>query len=480
MSLRHKTVAGLSWAFGQQFSVQIINFLISIVLARILSPAEFGLIGMLSIFIALGNILMDSGLSSSLIRTQNPDERDYSTVFFINVVAGLFIYVILFFTAPLIASFFNQPLLSNIIRVFCLTFILRSFAAVQNTRLTKLMQFKTQMYIQIPSVIIAGLVGVFLAYKNYGVWSLVWMNVIQAFLYSVQHWFYTDWKPKFIFDKEKLRSHFNFGYKLTLSGLLDTVYQNLYTILIAKYFSATQLGFYNRAHSLRQLPVQNISEALNKVTYPMFAAIQDDHVKLKNAYTKLMLQVMFWLTPIMLIMVLLASPIINFLFTAKWLPAVPYFQILSVSGILYPLQAYNLNILNVKGRSDLFFKLELYKKGFLTIGIFFALQYGIYGLLYFQLIASIISLYINSYYSGKMIDLSFFSQLKVLAPVFFISVIVLIISWAFDAYFIQSFNFPDLLRIILSGSFFLFLYLLLSYIVKVSAIEDFKTIVLKK
>ncbi len=480
MSLRQKTVAGLSWAFGQQFSVQIINFMVSVVLARLLSPAEFGLVAMLSIFIAVGNILIDSGLTSSLIRTPNPDEEDYSTVFFINILAGVLIYLILFFTAPLIARFFNQPILDSIIKVYCLSFIIKSFSAIQNTRLTKLMEFKKQMLIQIPSVVIGGLIGILLAFNGYGVWSLVWMNLVQAILFTIQHWFYTRWKPIFVFNKAKLKTHFNFGYKLTLSGLLDTLYQNLYNILIAKYFSAAQLGFYNRAQSLRQLPVQNISEALNKVTYPMFAAIQHDDEKLRNAYKKLMLQVMFWLTPIMLIMTLLAEPLIRFLFTEKWLPAVPYFQILSISGILYPLQAYNLNILNVKGRSDLFFKLEVYKKGFLTVGIFFALQYGIFGLLYFQLISSIISLYINSYYSGKMIDLSFFSQVKILTPVFLIAGLVLICSWFFDAYLIQSLKLPDFIRISLSGSFFMMLYLFISYAVKVSAIEDFKTLVLKK
>src|SRR4051794_5667095 len=243
MSLSKKTVSGLFCTFSQQFSVQLINFIESIILARLLLPAEFGLIGMLTIFIALGNILMDSGLTSSLIRTTKADQKDYSTVFFINLTGSIIIYIILFFSAPLIASFYKQPILTNIIRVYTSSFIIRAFGSIQTTKLTKEMNFRRQMTIQIPSEILGSILGILLAWLGYGVWSLVWMNVFQTFIYTLQLWLRSKWKPKFIFDKERFKHHFHFGYKLTLSGIIETIFQNLYTLIIGKYFSAAQLGF---------------------------------------------------------------------------------------------------------------------------------------------------------------------------------------------------------------------------------------------
>ena len=218
------------WTFAQQFGTQSLSFIISVILARILLPAEFGLIGMISIFVAVGTSLMNSGLTQSLIRTVNPDQEDYSTVFYFNLVGSIIIYWIIFLIAPLVASFFSQPVLINVIRVYCLTFIISAFSEVQLTRLTKEMNFKLQMTIAIPSLVASGILGVLLAFKGFGVWSLVWMGVFQSFLNSLQLWVRTGWWPSRAFSKKKFKKHFRFGYKLTLSGLLDTTFNNIYQI----------------------------------------------------------------------------------------------------------------------------------------------------------------------------------------------------------------------------------------------------------
>jgi O-antigen/teichoic acid export membrane protein len=480
MSLQAKAISGFFWTFSQQFSIQLINFIVSIILARILLPEEFGLIGMIALFIGIGNVLVDSGLASSLIRTSNPDQKDYSTVFFINLTGSLLIYVLVFLAAPAISGFFNQAILTSIIRVYALTFVITAFQSVQIARLSKEMNFKKQLTIQVPSLIAGGLLGIVLAYLGYGVWSLVWMNVCQNFLSSVMLWFGTGWRPDFFFDKRKFKHHFYFGYKLTLSALIGTIYQNLYNLIIGKFFSAAQLGFYTRANSMRQLPIQNIGSALNKVTYPMFAAIHNDDLKLRLAYRKLMQQVMFWIAPALIGLAVIAEPLFRFLLTDKWLPAVPYFKILCMASLLYPVHAYNLNILLVKGRSDLSLKIDIAKQIFIAAGIFCSIPFGIYGLLYFQVISTVISFFINGLYTGRMIGYSSWQQLKDILPILFFAFLVGLLTWFLDHLLVQYFYLGDLWRIIAAGVFYFSAYWGISYFAKSPALNDFRQIILKR
>ncbi len=480
MGLQKKTISGLIWTFSQQFSVQIIYFVVQIILARLLSPSVFGLIAMLQIFLAIGQSLIDSGMTSSLIRTQNVGQRDYSTVFFINIIGSIIIYLIVFFSAPLIADFYNIPLLKLVVRVYTLSFIIQALVGVQTTRLTKEMNFKLQMLMQIPSSIIGGIVGIVLAYLHYGVWSLVWMTLVRTFVFMLQHWFYTDWRPSLIIDKERLKYHLGFGYKLTLSGLLDVVYTNSYNLIIGKLFSATQLGYYNQADTLRMFPVSNFSAALNKVTYPMFASIKDDDVRLKMAYKKLMVQVLFWIIPLMLSLIVVAKPLFNLAIGAKWLPAVPYFQILCVAAIVYPLHLYNLNIINVKGRSDLFLRLEIIKKAVGIVMIVFSLFFGMTGLLVGQIILSFGGLYINTYYSGKMINYSFKEQLVDIWPMFLIGLFTIGVSWFAYSFLLRNYLLPDIIVVLAIGISFFIIYLGISLFTKLPALKDFMKLISNK
>lgn len=477
MSLKKQATTGLVWTFAQQFGNQIIGFVVSLVLARLLLPEEFGLIGMIAVFYSIGRGLMDAGLTQSLIRSNDVDEEDYSTVFYFNLAASALIYVLIFFLAPLIAQFYDQEILTAIVRLYCITFIIDAFSAVQRTRFTKKMDFKTQTLITIPSTIIGGIVGVTMAFQGLGVWSLVWNQIVTALIGSIQLWIYAKWTPSLVFNVEKFKDHFNFGYKLTLSGLLNRIFNNIYLIVIGRYFSAAQVGFYTRAETMKQLPVTNISNALNKVTYPLFAGIQDDNKRLKSIYSRIMKMVVFIIAPVLIIAGALAEPTFRFLFTEKWLPAVPYFQILCGIGILYPVSSYNLNVLKVKGRSDLFLKLEVYKKILVIISIFIAIPFGIYGLLWSQVFMSILSFIINSYYTGKFIDYTAWQQIKDILPILLLGVVVGVFVIICD-YLVM--DLVDVLRILIGGSLGVILYAGLSYLFKFNSIHEIKNIILKR
>lgn len=479
MSLKAISLQAIFWTFGHQFGTQIIQFIVQIILARVLLPEEFGLIGVLAVFLALGNSLVDSGMSSSLIRTQDVDDRDFSSVFVINITVSVFVYLILFFASPLISNFFNQPILSDIVKVYCLSFIIRAISSIQYVRLTILMDFKTQTKLRLPALAISSAVGLVLAYRGYGVWSLVYMHLANVTLESILIWFQVKWRPSFNLDWNRLKRHFKFGYKLTLSGIIDTLYSNIYYIIIGKYFSIAQLGFYTRAQSMRQLPVSNISSALNQVTYPLFSSIQNDNVRLKSVYKRLMQQVLYWIAPILVIAGVLGEPLFLFLMTEKWLPAVPYFQILCLGGIMYPLHAYNLNILNVKGRSDLFLKLEIVKKVLMTIGFLITIPFGIYGILWMQFVFTILAFFINSSFSGIMINYSMHEQVKDILPILGLAGIIGILVFLVDLQFPSSSNF-DFIRLVVGTVLGFGSYITISFAIQFDPFVDFRETILKR
>ncbi len=479
MTLKKQAVSGFFWTTIQQFGKQGIAFLTSLILARLLSPQEFGLIAMISVFIALGDGVIKSGLTNSLIRSDNLDELDYSTVFYFNLLGSFVVYGILYFSAPLIAKFYNQSQLAEIIQIYGVVFIINAFSAVQLARLTKQMDFKTQMIAAIPSMIISSTIGISLAYNGYGVWSLVWYYLIYSGLSTIQLWYHSKWIPILKFSAEKFKIHFNYGFKIMLSGTIDILFTNIYAIIIGRYFLPAQVGFYNRASTLQMFPVVNLSMILSKVSFPLFAKIQHDNEKLKSVYKKMMQMVTFLIAPTLIFMGVLAEPLFRFLFTEKWLPAVPYFQILCFNGILYPLHSYNLQILNVKGRSDLFLKLELIKKVIVVIMLVISFQFGIFGLLIGSTITSTIAFFLNNYYSGKYIGYNAFEQLKDVLPIVIIAAFSGSIIYLIDTYVFKP-NLIDFLRLLLNFLIGLILFIILSYYLKIQALTEFKNILQKK
>lgn len=462
MSLKKAAVSSLIWTFSEQFGTRLISFVISMFLARLLQPSDFGLIAIFGVVMNVAGTFIDGGLAKSLVRTPNTDDKDYSTVFIFNVVMSFLLYMILFFTAPYLSDFYDIQKLTPIIRVYGINLIIGSFVTVQSILFVKDLNFKTAFKIKLPSLLISGAVGVFLAYNGYGVWSLVYSAIVQTLIFMLQHWFYSPWRPSLAFDKERFKYHFKFGFKMSVSGLLDTIFNNIYTIIIGKYFSVQEVGYYNRADTLKQLPVNNISVALNKVSFPLFAKISHDNVKLKDVYRKMMGVVIFVIAPILAIMVVVAEPLIRFLLTEKWLPAVPYFQILAIAGLLYPIHSYNLNILLVKGRSDLFLKLEIGKKILVVFIVLISLYFGIYGLLWGQVVLSIMALFINTYYTGKLLNYRTINQLKDLLPCIVLAFILAVFFYFIDKSFLIKFS--DIARLTILSPIYFILYLGISYL----------------
>lgn len=463
MSLKRQAISGVKWNFVQQFSVQIINFAVQIILARLLMPEMFGLIAMISVFISIGQSLMDSGMTSSLIRTDSPDQIDYSTVFITNIFVSLIIYSFIFMAAPSIANFYNQEVLVDLLRLFSLSFIINAFVAVHIAKLTKEMNFKSQMKIQIPSVILSALVGITLAYKGYGVWSLVWLNLARSIVFAVQAWLFIDWKPSIIFDKDRFLYHFKFGYKLTLSGLIDTIYNDSYRIIIGKFFSPASVGYFNHAETMRLFPVNQVSVVMNKVTYPYFSKIKDD-IQLKEAYKTTMKMVLFVTTPLMLLLIIIAKVGFILVFGEKWLPSVYYFQILAFASIVRPIGSYNLNILKVKGKSDTFLRVEIYKKLIGILAIIIGIQYNILGLVVSLALVSYVWVFINMHYCGKLINFPLLEQVQNLIPIISMGIISTIPSLFLHNYVNQIYQ-NNLLSIFLTSFTYITIYLFMVYII---------------
>jgi teichuronic acid exporter len=424
MTLKEKTINGLVWSFIDSFANLGVQFLVGIILARILSPREFGLIGMLTIFIAISQSFIDSGFSTALIRKKDCTQNDYSTVFYFNMAVSLFCYLLLFLFSGAISEFFNEPQLKPLVQVLGIGLVLNSFGIIQRTILTKTLDFKLQTKVSLIASLGSGIIAISMALNGFGVWSLVALTLSRYALTSVFLWIWSKWKPELLFCKKSFNELFSFGSKLLLSGLIDTIYRNSYYLVIGKFFSAAELGFYTQADQFQSLPSTNLTGIISRVSYPVLSSIQDDKIRMKTNYRKLIRSTMFITFILMLGMAAVAKPMIITVIGEKWLPSVVYLQLLCWVGMLYPLHAINLNMLNVQGRSDLFLRLEIIKKilavPIIVIGVFFGIKIMIFGMI----VISFIALYLNSYYSGKMIDYSFYQQAKDILPSFILALLV--------------------------------------------------------
>lgn len=472
-SLRDKSISGVFWSFLEKVGASGIQFVVTIFLARLLTPKDFGLIGMLAVFMALSYTFTQAGFNQALIQKKKTDEEDYSSVFYINLVVSFVLYLILFFTAPFIAEFYEQTELVNLTRVLGLVFVINSFSYVQETRLRKNLEFKKLMYIHLPSTILSGVVAITMALLGFGVWSLVAQRLVMRGAFGIQIWFYSKWKPLWVFNLEKAKGLFSFGSRLMFSGIIHTISDNLYQITIGKFFPVQMLGYYENADKMTKVPTNTISSVLNTVAFPVFSQIQDDNKKLREGYKKIMQQVLFWLTPILIIAAIIAEPLFNIVFGEKWLPAVPFFQIFCFSSIFTPLSSYNLNIVNIKGRSDIFLKLEIIKKTFLIVGVAVAISYGIYALVYFRLIYGILVYFLNSAYAGKFIGYSTFAQIKDILPIFVLTGIMGVSVYILKFYLVNN---SDILQIVFSSIVGIILYWGLAYFTRVEAYFDFKNL----
>lgn len=416
MSLSKKTTTGILWNFGQQLATRGVAILVTLLLARFLVPEDFGLVAMMAVFLALGSSLMDSGFREALIRLENITQEDYATAFYANLVLGLVSYTALFAAAPVIAEFYEEPRLVDLIRVASLSVIIMSVQVVQVASLSRKLNFKAQLKASLPASVISGVVAVALAYVGWGVWALVSQMLLNSLAQTGLLWKMEGWRPTRQFSWPSLKGMYNFGYKLFLSGVLDTVFQNLYVIVIAKVFSAPVAGLYFFANKIKELIVQQLVRSVQAVTYPALASVQSDDARLKQGYKKIVILMTVTLFPGILFAAALAEPLFQILLPEKWHPAVPYFQLLCLVALMMPLHSINLNILKVKGRSDLFLYLEIAKKLIQVLMLFITFRYGVIAILVGQILVSFISYLPNSYFSSALLNYGVREQVQDFIP----------------------------------------------------------------
>ena len=474
-TLKQKATKGVLWSAIERFSVQGVQFCIMIIMARLLTPNDYGLIGMLSIFLAVAQSLIDSGFSQALIRKQDRTEVDNSTIFYFNVVVSIILYLILFLFAPYIADFYNTPELCNITRVVCFGIIINSLAVVQRAILTIKIDFKTQAKISLIATLISGITGIILAYSGYGVWALVIQSLINSFLNTILLWVLSKWRPIKAYSWKSFKELFSFGSKLLTSGLIDTIYRNIYPIVIGKTFSASDLGYYTRAQHFSEFPSSNITGVLQRVTYPILCNIQNDDNKLRDVYRRFLKLSAFVIFPLMTGLAAVSHPFINLIIGSQWEYCAVLLQIICFNMMWYPIHSINLNLLQVKGRSDLFLRLEIIKKIIGITIIIISVPLGIEAMCYGGVVSSIVCLIINTYYTGKLINVGFFIQMRDILPTFILCIVMFILV-LYTIHFISNIT----LQLLIVISIGMISYLGCSYIFKYAELQEILSILKRK
>ena len=455
------TINGVIWSAIERFSVQGVSFLLSIVIARLVTPGEYGLIAMLAIFMAIAQTFIDSGFGNALIQKKDRDEVDYSTVFYFNIAVSSILYVVLYFCAPLISRFYNEPELTAVTRWIGLNLIFISFSTVQRTRLNIDLNFKLQAKISLAAVIVSGLVGIVLAYHGFGVWALVFQSLSNNLLVTILLWISAKWHPLLTFSVSSFKRLFSFGSKLLASGLLHTIYLNLYSLVIGKFYNAADVGFYNRAYTISQYPSTNIVMIMTRAMYPVQCAHQDDDQWLVNNFLSYLRMACFIVFPLMTLLAVIAKPLVLIVLTEKWLPAAELISILSIAYMWYPVMVINNQILNVKGRSDLFLRLEIIKKIIALAILLATLPLGVVCLCWGVVFYNLCDMFLTIYFTRKVINTTYGSQFNALKVIIGVSAISVLVS-----YICMSLVSSSGLQFIFGTTIYILLFILMSRILK--------------
>ena len=420
-SLKHKAVNGVLWRIAEQGGKQAIYFLVSVVLARLIMPDQFGMVAMLTVFTAVAGVFIDSGFSEALVRKNDRTQADCSTVYWFNIIVSIVCYAVLFVCAPFVADFYDMPQLSAILRVSALGLVIGSLAGVHRTLLQAEMDFKALTKFNLFGVLMSGIAGIVFAYLDFKVWALVIQGLVMNVITTASVWYKVKWRPSMIISHQSLREFFGFGSKMLASSLLDTVYSNIYSIVIGKVYKASDLAYYNRAYSLAQMTSSMPTITLQSVTYPTLCKLQDDEEALKSGYRRTLRLAAFVIFPLCLGVGAVAFPLINVLYTDVWIYSATLLSIVVFSMMWYPIHAINLNYLIVKGKSDLFFRLEVIKKVQGVVILCVTVPLGLEAMCYGNIVSSVLCLIWNTHYTGKFLKMGILSQLSDIAPTLLLS-----------------------------------------------------------
>ena len=428
------------WVFVDNVFLKGFSFVGTLLLAKILTPNDFGLIAIITIFVSLGSIIVDSGLSSSLIRNVINEESDYCTVFFINLLLSLVMYLIVFFCAPIIANFYMQPILTSIIRVYSLSFIITALSSVQIVVLLKGLQFKKIMYLNIPVVLIGNILALLMGYNGFGVWSIVAMFLLPQLFQMITLWFGSGWKPKWIFSFDKLKYHYVFSFRLLISSLISGFFCNLNNLIIGKIYPLRKLGYFDRGKTLSQYPLIILTQVIGKVTLPVFSEIQGEKDKFISVFKKLLDFSFFITAPIMFGLSAISKPLVMIILGEKWMPSASILQIICIGGAFYTIEVLNINVIKIYGRSDLILKKEIVTNLFILLTVSISYFIGFYAFLWSIVLNYLFTTIISMYFSKTVINLPVKFQLKIISIVLINSLLMYLVMYLFQIMFCVGMN----------------------------------------
>jgi len=473
-SLKSIATKGIIWSAVDKFAVQFGQFVVSILLARILMPEDFGLIGMLTIFIVLSQTFIESGLGIGLIQRQDSTDIDFSTVFVFNLGVSSCFYLLLFFTSPLISTFFNQPQLTDLIRVLGLNLLIIALAIVQRTKLTIAIDFKSIAKSNVIGMVVGGVFGVIAARNGYGVWALVIQTLLGSLATSVSLWVFSNWSPSFAFSKKSFKLLFGYGSKLLIAGLYAQILNNVYNICLGKFYPTASLGYYTKAKSFADLSAGTVVSVIQQVTFPILTSVQDDRAKLVSIYSRLIRMSAFFIIPLMTLIALLAKPIVILLLTEKWVSLIPLLQWMVFARIFFPMSALNMNLLNAVGRSDLFLKVDLSKLPLTILAMAITIPLGVKAMIIGHVVTSALAFLINAYLPGKFYGYGPIQQLKDMLPF-----LVATIGMSISVFVMTSFIDNLVLQLLLGALLGLVTYLFICWLLKLEEMTEVWSLFLK-
>lgn len=465
-NLRVKLISGLLWRYAERCGAQIIQFVVQIILARLLTPSDYGIIGLITVFISISLVFAQSGLGQALVQRKKIDNEEFSTVFYFSIVFSIILYVILFFCAPAIANFYNEPVLVNVVRVLGVTVIIGAANSVQQAYVQKTMQFKRFFWSTLGGTLASAVVGIYMACSGYGVWALVGQQISNQLVNTIVLWFTVKWRPILTFSVLKAKRLFSYGWKLLCSSLLDTIYNNIYSLIIGKFYSSADLGFYNRGKQFPVLIIQNINSAIDSVLFPVMAEAQDERKRLKSMVRRSIMTSTFLIFPAMAGLAAIAKPLTIILLTEKWLPAVPFIQFCCFTYAFWPVQTANLQAIKALGRSDIFLKLEILKKVVGILILVVTLPFGLYIMMIGRCIGTVISSIINAFPNKKLLGYSYIEQVKDMLPSFLLSLIMAAVVLAID-----MINFNVFLKIAVQVVSGMAIYMSMAKVFKIECFE---------
>lgn len=458
---KDKIIYSLIWKFLERGGTQVVQFIIQVVLARLLMPEDYGIIAIVMIFISIANVFVQNGFNTALIQKKMIDNIDLSSVFFLNLFVALILYIIIFFVSPFIAKFYDLPIITNVFRILSLTLFFGAINSIQQAIVARKLQFKRYFLSSLVGIIISAFVGIVLAYNNYGVWSLVFQQLSNTLIITIVLWFTVKWRPNLSFSITRVKSLFSFGWKILCSSLIDTIYNNIYDLVIGKKYSSKDLAFYNKGKQFPSVIIQNMNSSISSVMLPVFSKQQDNKDKLKKLMRRSIVTSSYIVFPISIGLIVVAKPLIITVLTEKWINAVVFLQLLAMNYAFWPIHTSNLQAINSLGKSDIYLKLEIIKKILGIIILIITIPMGLIPMAIGQIVTGIISTFINAYPNKKLLNYSYFEQIKDILPSLLISIMMgLIIS------LINLFNFSNLITLILQVIFGIIIYVILSVIFK--------------